>query len=298
MNDLAAAVGRISRAQHAQIHLHQLRALGLTRHAIRKRVERGRLVPTLYNVFCVCDPALIALALPAAALLSIGVDAVLSHRSAAAVWGVAQPDPDNVDVTVPGRSPRSRPGVRLHRVARLAAADQTTRDGLRVTGLARTLIDFAEQASTAELHHAFGEARAKHRLKDRALSAALTRVPHNHPGAAVVRRMLASGGGYDRSLAERKMRALCEQAQLPLPATNVMLNGFLVDFLWHDQRLIVEVDGSGTHDTRQAFEQDRRRDQIHAAAGYLVIRVTWEMLKLEPVAVVARLAAALAHRAG
>ncbi len=74
--------------------------------------------------------------------------------------------------------------------------------------------------------------------------------------------------------------------------------GHTADFLWTEHRLILEVDAYGTHGNRLAFESDRRRDQIHIAAGYTVIRVTWEQLRNEPYAVIARIAQALALRAG
>jgi hypothetical protein len=203
------------------------------------------------------DPALMPLALQSAALLSLGPDAFLSHRSAAAVWGLAEPDPSSIDVTVIRRNPNPRRGVRIHRVTRLDPNDARTRSNLRLTSLPRTLIDFASQATASERHHAFGEARAKRRLTDRALHAALHRLPSNHPGAAIVRRMLDAGDTYDRSKAERIMRKLCNEAQLPQPLVNRRLHGFIVDFLWPDAKLILEVDGYGTHGTRTAFENDR-----------------------------------------
>ena len=288
---------RLARGQNGVIEGAQLRAAGLTRSAIRARARRGRLVRVFSDIYVVGDPKLMPLALPTAALLSIGRDAVLSHRSAATVWGLADPDPEAIDVTVVARHPRPRRGVRLHRVTRLHPDDVAGRSNLRVTSLARTAIEFAAQATSSELYHAFGEARAKHRLTDRALNASLNRLPPNHPGVAIVRSMLKAGDTYDRSKAERIMRTLCRQAQLPQPRVNRLLHGFLVDFLWPDAKLIVEVDGHGTHGTRQAFENDRRRDQVHVAAGYVVIRVTWEQLQNESLAVLARLAQALARRA-
>jgi very-short-patch-repair endonuclease len=88
-----------------------------------------------------------------------------------------------------------------------------------------------------------------------------------------------------------------KSAELPQPLVNLKLLGFTADFLWPDQRLILEVDGYGTHGDRLAFEHDRKRDQIHVAAGYTVVRVTWWQLRDESIAVVARLAQALAVRA-
>jgi very-short-patch-repair endonuclease len=239
---------------------------------------------------------LIPLARETAALLSLN-DAVLSHRSAAAVWGVVPPDAAAVHVTVTGH-PRPRPGITLHRVASLHPADVRTRSNLRLTSPARTLIDFAAQAGGEELDQAFGEARAKRLVTDSALEAALRRAPANHPGAAIVRRRLHGdpGSTYTRSKAERRVRRLMRAAELPQPLVGVPLNGFTVDFLWPDQRLILEVDGHGTHGDRLAFERDRRRDQVHVAAGYTVIRVTWHQLCEESMAVVARIAQALTRR--
>jgi very-short-patch-repair endonuclease len=292
---VARRVHGFSRAQNGAIKIEQLLRAGLTRSAIRSRVAHGRLVPLFYGVYGVGDPELVALMRPSGALLSIGESAVLSHRSAAAVWGLAQPDPQVIDVTVIASNPKPREGVRIHRVKQLR--DTTTHQNLPITTPARTMIDFASQASSSELADAFGEARAKCRLTDAKLNAALKRAPRNHPGAAVVRRMLSQGGTHDRSKAERLMRKLCRQAELPQPLTNIILHGHLVDFLWPDQRLIIEVDGYDTHGNRQAFENDRRRDQTHTAAGYVVIRITWRHLQHEPIALAVRIAQALTHRA-
>jgi very-short-patch-repair endonuclease/predicted transcriptional regulator of viral defense system len=288
-------VVRLARGQHGAIKLEQLLSAGLTRGGVRARVARGRLVRLFHGVYAVGDPELMPLVWESAALLSLGEDAVLSHRSAAAIWGLAQPNPEVIDVTVIGRRPHGREGVRVHYAKTLS--DVTTHSNLRITTPARTLIDFASQVTTSELVAAFGDARAKRLVTDAKLTPALKRAPKNHAGAAIVRRMFDEGGTYDRSEAERLIRGLCKQAQLPQPLTNIMLNGHLVDFFWPDHRLIVEVDGYDTHGNRQAFEKDRRRDQTHIAAGYVVIRITWRQLQHEPIALAARIAQALARRA-
>ncbi len=291
----AQEIVRLSRAQNGVVTADQLLALGLTRHAIQARVERGRLVRQFRGVYAVGDPTLMPLAWQSAALLSAGPSAVLSHRTAAALWGLTEPNPEVIDVTVVGSRPRPRAGIRLHYARSLR--DVTSHHNLRVTTVARTLIDFAAQASTSELADAFGEARAKRRLTDAKLAFALNRAPSNHPGAAVVRAMQREGGTYDRSRAERLMRRHLRAAGLPQPQVNAILLGHLADFLWPDQKLIVEVDGYDTHGNRAAFEADRRRDQVHVAAGYVVIRVTWRQLQREPLAVIAAIAQALARRA-
>jgi hypothetical protein len=186
--DLTRRVVRRSRKQNGAIKTEQLHAAGLTRHAIDARVKRGRLVPWFYGVYIVGDPELMPLARQSAALLSLGPTAVLSHRSAAAIWGFAQADLEVIDVTIVGCNRRERAGVRLHRVK--ALPDVTTRSNLRLTTPARTAIDLASQASTSELSEAFGEARAKRLVTDAKLNTALKRAPRNHPGAALVRAVL------------------------------------------------------------------------------------------------------------
>lgn len=234
---------------------------------------------------------------PAAVLLSLGPASYLSHRSAAAVWRLAEADSSAVDVTVVGVNRRQRPGIRLHRVKHLDPRDTSTRENLRVTSPARALIDFAAQASSSELLDAFGDARAKRLLTDSNLDATLRRAPANHPGAAIVRAILKEGGTYDRSKAERIVRQLCRNAELQQPIVNQMIHGFRADFTWPHANLILEVDGYQTHGNRLAFENDRRRDQVHSAAGYVVIRVTWHQLENEPLAVLVRVAQAMALRA-
>lgn len=291
------AMWRLARAQNGVLTWRHLLAVGLTPAEIRTLVTRGSLVRICRGVYAVADPALLGLAHETAALLSLE-DAVLSHRSAAALWGIATRDPRTVDVTV-GRRARARTGVRVHLVNGLHPSDIRIRHHLRVTSPARTLIDLATRAGSSELEHAFGEVRGKRLLSDAALTAALARAPANHPGAAVIRRLRTGdpGSTYTRSRAERLVRRLMKQSGLPQPLVNAQLHGFLVDFLWPHARLILEVDGHDTHGDRLAFEEDRRRDQIHAAAGYTVIRVTWRQLTEEPLAVIARIAQALALRA-
>jgi very-short-patch-repair endonuclease len=124
------------------------------------------------------------------------------------------------------------------------------------------------------------------------------RVPHRK-GTAAVRALLTAehDPAFTRRALERRMLALIRQAQLPPPKTNVKLKGFEVDFFWPEHGLVVETDGGQFHNHPRAFETDRRRDQILIAAGFRVMRITWRQLRDEPLAVVARLTAALYARA-
>jgi very-short-patch-repair endonuclease len=105
----------------------------------------------------------------------------------------------------------------------------------------------------------------------------------------------AEGAGErNRLAAEKRFRQLIKLAKLPSPDPNARVGRFVVDFLWPEHRVVVELDGFATHNRRGAFEGDRARDGDLLAVGYRVIRVTWRQLTREPCAVVARVAAILA----
>jgi very-short-patch-repair endonuclease len=234
-----------------------------------------------------------------AALLAMGQGAVLSHASAAAVWGIYERPLDRVSVTVVGRHARVRRGIELHCLRALPDLDRAVRHRLAVTAPARTMIDLAASISQTELERVLDAGWAARLLTEPELASALARTPGNHPGAAAVRAFLGSEGpnGFTRSRAERKLRSLLRAADLPQPLINVDLDGLLVDFYWQERGVVLEVDGFQFHGSRTAFERDRRRDQQLAARGLVVIRITWWQLENEPMAVIARLAQALASRA-
>jgi very-short-patch-repair endonuclease len=231
-----------------------------------------------------------------AAVLACGRTAVVSHRSAAALLGLANQPTGDVQVTVVGRKCRSREGIRVHRVEQLDPLDHGFLHGIPSTSPARTMIDFAAVASGYEIECAIAEAYARELLTEDELYAAIDRAP-NRPGIAALRAELGREAGpqWTQSEGERRMLKLIRAAGLPVPQTQVRIAGWPADFLWADRRLIVEVDGYPFHSGRKAFERDRRRDQAHIAAGYTVIRVTWRQLTEEPLSVVAAIARLLAR---
>jgi very-short-patch-repair endonuclease len=89
------------------------------------------------------------------------------------------------------------------------------------------------------------------------------------------------------------MLTLCESFRLPTPEVNTSIEGYEVDFVWREQKLIVETDGWRAHGTRTAFERDRRRDADLLAAGWRVLRISYERLEREPAWVAERIARAL-----
>jgi very-short-patch-repair endonuclease len=234
-------------------------------------------------VYAVGHVALPPLGRETAALLACGDGAVLSHLSAAAVWGLAHAPP-TVEVTVPrDRRPRPR-GVRVHRPNSLTADETRMRDGLRVTTPKRTLTDLARTLSLDDLERVVAEAHARR----------LVPAFGGEDVPAKLRQVLAGGPRLTKSEAERLLLRLIRRAGLPVPETNVLVAGCQVDALWRDQRIAVEVDSWGFHGHRAAFERDRRRDVKLRAAGTLPVRLTARQLTDEPEAVIAHLAQLLA----
>jgi very-short-patch-repair endonuclease len=281
----------VARRQHGVITAAQLSAAGVGRNAVGTRVRQGGLRRAYRGVYLV-GPVDAPLAREAAALLACGPGAVLSHRSAAVLWGMIAPAGGPVDVTV-RRTGRSRAGLRVHRTAVLDDRAIGRRDGLAVTSPERTLLDLGASTALNELERAVEEAQVL-RLVDR--STLRLAAAGRHLGAS---RLRAALGRHDqprvtRSEAERRLLALIDQAGLHEPVTNARLGRYEVDFLWRAERLVVEVDGWAFHGTRGAFERDRRRDADLQLAGYRVLRVTWRRLVAQPLAVAALLGAALA----
>jgi very-short-patch-repair endonuclease len=290
----------IAERQNGVVSRRQLLAGGTSADQIRAWLRSGRLHPVHRGVYAVAPPSLLPLAAEAAALLALGPGAVLGHRSAAGLWGLAPPNAGDVDVIVVARWPKSREGVRIHRVKRLDGRDLMTKHNLRLTTPARTVVDFATGATLAEVEYALSEGRALNLITDAKLNGVLNRFPANHPGAAKVRGLLyhQTGRVITRSERERRLLELLNHAGLPKPLVNHRLHGYVPDFYWPHHRLILEFDGYQTHGSRSKFESDRKRDQLFAAKGIQTIRSTWLQFEKEAVALVVRIAQALAARGG
>ena len=262
---IAALAGR----QHGVVSLTQLRALGLSDVAVRRRVETGRLHRLHRAVYAVGHTALTMRSRELAAVFACGPEAVLSHRSAARLWGLVRSAP-RVEVTSRrSRSPGS--GIVVHR-SDLATGERAAIDGIPVTTPNRTITDIADSLTEPQLRHAIHEAEVR-RLFD------LNHV-HVVPGRRGSHRLASvlsawTPPQFTRNEAERRFLRLCERHGLRTPLANARVGGYEVDFHWPDARLVVEVDGAAAHHTRRNFESDRRRDRVLAALGVQVVRVTW-----------------------
>jgi len=273
----------------------QLLALGITPRAIDRALNGDRLLPLHAGVYAVGHEALPLHAMEMAAVLACGPSAVISHRSAANLWSLPlETAAGQVEVTVRrGWAPRRR-GIRVYRTRSLRRRDVRFLDHIPVTSPARTLSDVAALGHEEALELAVAEAISRGLVDFAAIREQLNR-DGPRPGTKSMRLLLDrdDGPALTRSVAERKLLRMIRAASLPSPVVNARVGRYEVDFLWREQRLIVEVDGFAWHSSRRAFERDRARDAELQLAGYRVLRITWRQLTREPNAVIQRIARAL-----
>jgi very-short-patch-repair endonuclease len=269
-------------------------ALGISKRAIERRLQMGRLHPVHRGVYLVGHTCPMPLAWETAALLACGPHAVLSHRSAAQIWWGLRPEDERyVEVTITRGARRCRYDVRVH-ASVLHPADVKIRHRLPMTSPERTLIDLGREMDTSWIEWAVGDGRRRGLLTRTSLTRTVERAGPK-TGVRAVKEMLRTEGGpaFTRSEAEARLARLLRRAGLPLPEQNVRVAGHEVDFLWREEGLVVEVDGFAYHAGRDAFERDRARDAELQAAGYKVIRITWRQLVETPERVVALIAGSL-----
>jgi very-short-patch-repair endonuclease len=268
-----AAVARIAGRQHGVVSYTQLIAAGLDKSAIARRVAAGRLHRIFRGVYAVGHAGLGNEGRWMAAVLACGEGAALTHRSAAELWGMLKPVGGPVHVMVAGAGGRmQRTGICVHRSRYLTQAVTTLEQAILVTTPARTLADLRRTVTSVELRRAVRQAEFR--------------------GLAIGQYQRESEG--TRSELERRFLRLCRHHRLPEPEVNAKMGPFTVDFLWRRERLIVETDGYASHRGRQAFEDDRTRDNELMALGYDVLRFTYARVVSEPARVAAIVRARLA----
>lgn len=184
-----------------------------------------------------------------AAVLACGDDAVLSHRSAAALWEIGVELRGQIDISIRRRTFPRHSGLRIHARPTLRDSDVATRFDIPLTDPVQTLVDLATELPARRMERAVNDAD-KHGL---VTPETLRRDLEGHagrPGARTLRTLL------DRhtfllsdSELERLFVPLALEAGLTLPLSKHSLNGFEVDFYWPELGLVVETDGWRYHRT-------------------------------------------------
>jgi hypothetical protein len=281
--------------QQGVVSLAQLAELGYGRYAVEEMIRTGRLHPVSRGVYAVGHAAVSRHGQCLAAVLSCGDGALLSHRSAAWLWGLTKRFV--LPVAVTAASPRrTREAIRVHSAEAIVAEDRTELDGIPVTAIPRTLLDFA----AVDPHYLGFALDNGHRLGLIDLPAidALIARSRGFRGVARLRTAMEihRDPAFTRSGLERRFRALVRRFGLPVPASNFFVEGYELDAYWPTERFAVELDTYDYHGSPGAFESDRIRQESLKLAGIEIVRITGTRLNREPATVMRRLRQLLTQR--
>jgi very-short-patch-repair endonuclease len=280
----------LAERQHGVVGRGQLLRLGLTGEAIEVRIRAGRLHPVQAGVYAVGHRAIKREGRWMAAVLVSGPAAVLSHFSAAALWGIQPNSRSRIDVITPHRS-RSWATISRHVIA-LPADERTVEDGIPVTTAPRTVFDLAATSPVDQVESAIRQAEYL-RLHDQL---SLLDLASRYPGRRGVRRVREAlarierlPAGRTRSRLEERFLPFLRRYGLPRPRLNDWITvgekRFQVDCHWLGTGQIVELDSWEAHGTRSSFREDRARDRTLRTAGFDVTRISWAQLDDEPEAI-------------
>ena len=264
-------------------------------HAVARRVRDGRLHRLHRGVYAVGHRGLTLRGRFRAAVLACGDTAVLSHFAAAAFWGFSIWEERRIDVTVTGGA-RDIDGIRAHRSRALQRDDVQVRDAIRVTTPARTLLDLAAVLPEQALRALVRRAQAQHVVSIRQILELIAR-SNGHHGAAKLRAVTADGPAPTRSELEDLLLDLLDRAAIPRPEINAPLRlgteTIIPDCLWREQRVAIEADSVTWHAHKLTREHDAHKQARLEAAGYRVLRITWQQISRTPEQTLARIRAAL-----
>lgn len=238
-----------------------------------------------------------------AAVRAMGEGSVLSHRSAAELWGLRHYREGPIHVTLPCKS-RHVPGIRRHSSRALPPDEVTVEDGIPVTSVPRTIFDCAAGGDVDLVENLLREAEYRELFDRLSLPHLLARYPRRHGCRAVklaIVRVEESPSGTSRSRLEERFLPFLRAHHLPIPHLNEWIvvedKRYKVDCRWPGTKEIVELDGWQGHGTRSAFRADRERDRRLRVAGYGLTRVSWAQLNEEPAAIAADLRTLLGWKA-
>ncbi|MGV1049402.1 MAG: hypothetical protein ACOYD4_12870 [Solirubrobacterales bacterium] len=278
------------------VSVRQLSRLGYDKDAVSGAKSAARLHRLYQGVYAVGHTDLSLHGHCLAAVLACGPRALLSHHSAAWLWGLAPTRPIPIHVTSPSPRKRRAP-VHLHRSSTLVDADRKLHEGIPVTSVARTLLDQAALISARNLRRLLKRSEERKLFDLAAVDDVIAR-NRGHRGTKRLRLAIAQykPPPFTRSEFEAAFFDAVLAKGLPRPRVNYNLLGMEVDLFWPRQRFVVELDLYETHGTRDSFEEDRLRQEDLLLAGIGMTRVTGPRFAREADAVLARIASLLAER--
>lgn len=281
-------IAELAERQHGVVAGRQLVRIGYSLDTVQRAARGGRLHRLHHDVYAVGHVAISRHGRAMAAVLAAGEKSLLSHRSAAWLWGLTARWADPVEVTAV--SPRRvRAKICIHSAQALRPEDRSLHEEVPVTAVPRTLLDFAA-SDHFYLPYALDNAR-RLGLLDLIEMDALLKRSKGFRGVGRLRAGLENfrPRGITRSRLERHFRRLVREAGLPEPATNLFIEGYERDVYWPHERFAVELDTYDYHGDPKSFESDRLRHEELKLAGIEMVRVTGERLSREPSAVIRRI---------
>ncbi|HWN72659.1 MAG TPA: type IV toxin-antitoxin system AbiEi family antitoxin domain-containing protein [Solirubrobacterales bacterium] len=291
----------LARQQHGVIARWQLLKRGWSETAIDKRIRAGRFHRVHAGVYAVGHQVIPREGRWMAAVLASGPDAVLSHWSAAALWGIRPNGRTLIDVTVPRRS-RSSDQIRRH-ISKVPADERAVKDGIPLTSAARTIFDLAVTEDLDAVEAMLREMEFLRCWGPLSLHDLVERYPGKRGSRkvrAALERLKEEPEGRKRSKLEERFAPFLRRHHLPQPRFNDSIplgaKRYQVDCHWPGTGQIVELDGWEGHGTKSAFREDRGRDRKLRVAGYSVTRLTWSQLDDEPEAIASDLQLLLGDR--
>lgn len=288
-------LAELAREQRGVVSLEQLEQLGYAIGTVKNAIAVGRLHPVYRGVYAVGHEGISRHGQCIAAALSCGHEALLSHRSAAWLWRMTKRWQSIVEVTA--ASPRrTRSEIRVHSAEALTPDDRTWADGIPVTAIPRTLLDFAA-IDPHFLSRALDNAHRLGLLDFIEIDAFIAR-SRGFRGVARLRTALEihRPAAFTRSGLERRFLEMTTRAGLPRPSMNLFVEGYELDAYWPEERFAVELDTYDYHGSPLPFESDRIRQEDLKLAGIEMTRITGARMDREPKAVINRLRRLLAQR--
>lgn len=289
MDIVRAKVMCVADAQWGRISSRQLRELGAATARISRWAGSGYLRQVLPHVYAVGHVAESVEADLVAAILYAGPGAMLSHATALWWYGLIENEPSTIQISTP-RKCAPQPGIRVYP---RRAVHLVHHRRLPTTTVSQALLDFAGTAPLDSVVRALAQADFRRVLNPTELQALSSR---RYPGSTTLKRALREHQpelAKTKSQLERAFRALCRRGGIPLYEINQRLCGFEVDAFWPDFGVVVELDGVDGHATPAQIRRDRGRDLRLRAAGYLVLRYSYDQIIKDPEAVLGDLRAVL-----
>jgi very-short-patch-repair endonuclease len=289
-------LAELAARQWGVVSVAQLDGLGIGRMDRTRWIDERRLHRVYPGVYAVGHPGLGLEGRLAAALFYAGPGAALYGQTGASWFEILETATEVVHVCTP-RQLQSIEGLLIHS---RRGIEPVLHNRLPVTPPAQVLLDIAaevpEEITFKELRRALSEAEYQRLVTLDEVEAVLGR---GKRGSATLRRALETHRpelARTKSALEELLVYLCEEYGFDQPEFNVEVAGWLVDAVWFEHKLVVELDSRRAHSTSFTQERDHQRDLDLRAAGFRVRRYTWQQMRYQPERVAGDLRRAQRHR--